>query len=173
MADEEKQNEQEQEQTEETASEESSDKEQEQASGENENASEQDDSAEEVEVPEQFKDLVERIENMTVIELNDFVKTLEKKFGVSAAAVAAAPAGGGDAEGGGEEQDEFTVNLASVGDQKIQVIKVVREVLGLGLKEAKELVEGAPADVKSGVKKEEADEIKGKLEEAGASVELK
>lgn len=130
-----------------------------------------DDAGEEVEVPEQFKDLIERIEQMSVLELNDLVKTLEKKFGVSAQAVAAAPAaGGGEAA---EEKDEFTVELTSAGDQKIQVIKVVKEALGLGLKEAKDMVEGAPAVLKEGVKKEEAEDMKGKIEEAGGSVELK
>lgn len=132
------------------------------------------DAAEEsVEVPEQFKDLIERIENMTVLELHELVKTLEKKFGVSAAAVAAAPAAGGDAGGGAEEQTEFSVTLTAAGDQKIQVIKVVKEMLGLGLKEAKDLVEGAPAELKAGAAKEEADEMKTKIEEAGGSVELK
>jgi large subunit ribosomal protein L7/L12 len=129
--------------------------------------------SEEVEVPEQFKDLVDRIENMTVFELHQFVKTLEQKFGVSAAAVAAAPAGGGEEGGGGEEQTEFTVHLSSAGEQKIQVIKVVKGELGMGLKEAKELVEGAPADLKENVGKEDAEDLKGKIEEAGGSVELK
>ncbi len=126
---------------------------------------------EEVEVPEQFKALVEQIENMTVLELNELVKVLEKKFGVSAQAVAVAAPGA--AAGGAEEKDEFDVVLSAVGDNKIQVIKAVKEVLGLGLKEAKEFVEGAPQTIKEGVKKEEAEEIKTKLEEAGASVELK
>ncbi len=126
---------------------------------------------EEVEVPEQFKALVEQIENMTVLELNELVKVLEKKFGVSAQAVAVAAPGA--AAGGAEEKDEFDVVLSAVGDNKIQVIKAVKEVLGLGLKEAKEFVEGAPQTVKEGAKKEEAEEIKAKLEEAGASVELK
>lgn len=127
---------------------------------------------EEVEVPEKFKKLVEEVENMTVLELHELVKTLEKKFGVSAAAVAVAgPAAGG--EGAGEEQSEFTVELASVGDQKIAVIKAVKEILGLGLKEAKDLVESAPAVLKEGVKKEEAEDIKAKVEEAGGSVNLK
>jgi len=124
---------------------------------------------EEVEVPAEFKDLVEKIEKMTVLQLNDLVKLLEKKFGVSAVA-AAAPAAAGEAA---EEKSEFTVCLADAGAQKIAVIKVVKEVAGLGLKEAKELVDGAPADVKVNVKKEEAEEIKAKLEEAGAKVELK
>lgn len=125
----------------------------------------------EVEVPAKFKTLVESIETMTVLELNELVKLLEKKFGVSAVAMAA-PAAGGDA-GAAEEKSEYTVHLADAGAQKIAVIKVVKEVAGLGLKEAKELVDGAPADVKTGVKPEEAEEIKAKLEEAGAKVELK
>lgn len=127
---------------------------------------------ESVEVPEQFKTLVEQVENMSVLELHELVKVLEKRFGVSAAAVAVAGGAGGDA-GGADEQSEFTVVLADAGAQKIAVIKAVKEVCGLGLKEAKEMVDGAPADVKAGVKKEEAEELKAKLEEAGATVELK
>ncbi len=123
-----------------------------------------------VEVPAEFKDLVEKVEKMTVLELSQLVKILEKKFGVSAVAAAAPAAAGGEAA---EEKSEFTVHLADVGAQKIAVIKVVKEVAGLGLKEAKELVDGAPADVKANVKSEEAEEIKAKLEEAGAKVELK
>ena len=126
---------------------------------------------ESVEVPEQFKALIEQIEKMTVLELNELVKTLEKKFGVSAAAVAVAgPAAGGAAA---EEKSEFTVELTAVGDQKIAVIKVVKEALGLGLKEAKDLVEGAPAVLKADVKKEDAEEWKKKIEEAGGKVTLK
>ncbi len=124
----------------------------------------------EVEVPAEFKDLVEKVEKMTVLELNQLVKILEKKFGVSAVA-AAAPAAGGAAAA--EEQTDFTVHLADAGAQKIAVIKVVKEVAGLGLKEAKDLVDGAPADVKANVKKEEAEDIKAKLEAAGAKVVLK
>ena len=128
--------------------------------------------AEEVEVPDEYKDLIEKIEKMTVLELHGLVKTLEKKFGVSAAAVAVAgPAGG--AEGDAEEKSDFVVHLSAVGDSKIGVIKAVKEILGLGLKEAKELVESAPADLKSGVKKDDAEEMKTKLTEAGATVELK
>lgn len=130
-----------------------------------------DDAGEEVEVPAEFKDIVEKIENMKVLELNELVKVLEKKFGVSATAVAAAPAAGGDA--GGEEKSEFTVELTDVGANKIAVIKVVKEAAGLGLKEAKDLVEGAPAVIKEGLKKEDADELKAKVEEAGGKVELK
>ena len=124
-----------------------------------------------VEVPAKFKKLVEEIEGMSVLDLNELVKLLEKKFGVTAvAAVAAAPGAGGEAV---EEKSEFTVHLKDAGGSKIGVIKVVKEVAGLGLKEAKDLVDGAPADVKAGVKPEEAEEIKAKLEEAGATVELK
>ena len=126
--------------------------------------------SEEVEVPSEFKDLVEKVEKMTVLELSQLVKILEKKFGVSAVAVAAPAQGGGEAA---EEKTDFTVHLADAGAQKIAVIKVVKEVAALGLKEAKELVDGAPADVKTNVKKEEAEEIKAKLEEAGAKAELK
>lgn len=129
------------------------------------------DEEEEVEVPAKFKKLVEEVEKMSVLELNELVKVLEKKFGVSAVA-AAAPAADADA-GGAEEKDSFTVHLSDVGAQKIAVIKAVKEVLGLGLKEAKELVDGAPADLKADVKKEEAEGMKAKLEEAGAKVELK
>ncbi len=123
------------------------------------------------EVPAEFKDIIEAIEKMTVLEAFELKKVIEDHFGVVAAA-AAAPAGGGDAAGG-EEQSEFAIELADAGAQKIAVIKVVKEVCGLGLKEAKDMVDGAPAELKSGVKKEEAEEIKGKLEEAGATVNLK
>ena len=117
--------------------------------------------------------IIEAIESMTVLELSELVKALEEKFGVSAAApvaVAAAPAAGAAAA---EEKTEFDVILASAGDKKINVIKVVREVTGLGLKEAKALVDGAPAPVKEGASKEDAEALKAKLEEAGATVELK
>lgn len=125
-----------------------------------------------VEVPEQFKKLVDQVETMTVLELHELVKVLEKRFGVSASAVAVAgPAAGGDADA--DAQSEFTVVLADAGAQKIAVIKAVKEVCGLGLKEAKELVDGAPTDVKTGLKKEDAEALKTKLEEAGAKVELK
>ena len=123
----------------------------------------------EVEIPAEFKDLVEKVEKMTVLELNSLVKLLEKKFGVTAMA-AAAPAAAGPAA---EEKTEFTVHLVDAGAQKIGVIKVVKEAAGLGLKEAKDLVDGAPADVKANVKKVEAEEMKAKLEAAGAKVELK
>ena len=122
-------------------------------------------------------ELLDAISNMTVLELSEFVKAFEEKFGVTAAApvaVAAAPgAGGGAAAPAAEEQTEFDVVLNGAGEKKIQVIKVVREITGLGLKEAKDLVDGAPKPVKEGVSKEEAEQIKAKLEEQGASVELK
>ncbi len=120
-------------------------------------------------------DIKEAIKNMTVLELAELVKELEEEFGVSAAAmVAAAPAAGGAAGGAAaEEKTEFDVILQSPGDKKINVIKVVREITGLGLKEAKELVDNAPKPIKEGVSKEEAEQIKAKLEEAGATVEVK
>jgi large subunit ribosomal protein L7/L12 len=127
-----------------------------------------------VEVPEKFKALVEQIEQMSVIDLADLVKVLEEKFGVSAAAPAmmmAAPAAGG-AEAAAEKTD-FTVELTAAGDSKINVIKAVREVTGLGLKEAKDMVDGAPAVVKENAPKAEAEDIKSKLEAAGATVTLK
>lgn len=124
------------------------------------------------EVPEKFKKLVEQVESMTVLELHELVKTLEKKFGVSAAAVAVAgPAAGGAAAE--EEKSTFDVELTDGGAQKIAVIKVVKEVLGLGLKEAKDMVDGAPAMLKQGLKKEEAEDLKKKIEEAGGKVTLK
>lgn len=128
--------------------------------------------AQNVEVPAKFKAIVDAIESMSVIDLNELVKLLENKFGVSAAAVAAAPAAGAGAAAA-EEKSAFTIHLKSSGAQKIAVIKVVKEVLGLGLKEAKDLVDAAPSDLKADVKKAEAEEIKKKLEEAGAQVELK
>jgi large subunit ribosomal protein L7/L12 len=121
-------------------------------------------------------ELLDAIGNMTVLELAEFVKAFEEKFGVTAAApvAAAAPAaGGGAAAPAAEEQTEFNVMLMGAGEKKIQVIKVVREITGLGLKEAKDLVDGAPKPVKEGVSKEEAAQIKAKLEEQGAAVELK
>ena len=122
---------------------------------------------------EKFADILDKVENMSVIELNDLVKAIEEKFGVSAAAVAAAPAAGAGAAAADEGKDAYTVHLASAGEQKIAVMKVVKEALGLGLKEAKDMVDGAPVDLKANVKKVEAEEMKKKLEEAGASVELK
>lgn len=129
-----------------------------------------------VEVPEKFKKLVEEIEKMSVLELSELVKVLEDKFGVSAAApVAAAPAASASAEASAdkEEKTSFTVELKEAGPNKIGAIKAVRAVTDLGLKEAKDLVEGAPKTVKENVPKEEAEEMKKKLEEAGATVELK
>jgi len=120
------------------------------------------------------EDVVKYLEGISVLELSELVKELEEKFGVSAAApvaVAAAPAEGGAA--GGAEKTEFDVILTAVGDKKIQVIKAVREITGLGLKEAKDLVDGAPKPIKEGASKEEAEEIKKKIEEQGASAEVK
>ncbi|MFA6410214.1 MAG: 50S ribosomal protein L7/L12 [Candidatus Buchananbacteria bacterium] len=125
-----------------------------------------------VEVPAKFKSLVEEIEKMSVIDLADLVKVLEEKFGVSAAAPAAAMAVAA-AAAPVEEKSEFTVELTAAGDNKINVIKAVRTVTELGLKEAKDLVDGAPKVVKEGVKKEEAEKIKKTLEEAGGKVTLK
>ncbi len=129
-----------------------------------------------VEVPAKFTDLVASIEKLSVLELSELVKVLEEKFGVSAAApmmMAGGPAAGGAAGGAAEEKDEFNVELTSAGESKINVIKVVREVTGLGLKEAKDMVDGAPQVVKEGAPKAEAEELKKKLEEAGATVTLK
>ncbi|MBU4315551.1 50S ribosomal protein L7/L12 [Patescibacteria group bacterium] len=126
-----------------------------------------------VEVPEKFKALVEQIEQMSVIDLADLVKVLEDKFGVSAAApmaMMAAPAAAAAVE---EEKTSFDVEVTSSGDSKISVIKVVREITGLGLKEAKDLVDAAPKVIKAGVSKAESDEMKKKLEEAGAVVTVK
>jgi len=117
-----------------------------------------------------FDSFLTELEGATVLELNDLVKAIEEKFGVSAAAVSAAPAA---AAGAAEEKDSFTVVLASAGEQKIAVMKVVKEALGLGLKEAKDLVDGAPSTIKDGVKKEEAEALKKSIEEAGGAVELK
>lgn len=116
--------------------------------------------------------MIEEVKALSVLELNELVKALEEEFGVSAAAVAAAPAAGG-AAAAAEEKTEFDVVLASFGDAKMAVIKAVKDVMGLGLKEAKELVEAAPKALKEGVSKSEAEEIKAKLEEAGAKIELK
>jgi large subunit ribosomal protein L7/L12 len=130
-----------------------------------------------VEVPKKFKDLVKTIEEMSVLELSELVKVFEDKFGVSAAApvvaVAAAPGAAGDGGEAATEKSSFTVELADAGAKKIAVIKAVREVTELGLKDAKDLVDKAPATVKENVPKEEAEEMKTKLEEAGAKVELK
>ena len=120
-----------------------------------------------------FDSFITELEGATVIELNDLVKTIEEKFGVSAAAVAAAPAAGAAVAGAAEEKDAFTVVLASAGEQKIAVMKAVKEALGLGLKEAKDLVDGAPVTLKDGMKKAEAEDLQKKIEEAGGKVELK
>ncbi len=117
--------------------------------------------------------MIEEVKGLSVLELNELVKALEEEFGVSAAAVAAAPAAGAGAAAAAEEKTEFDVVLASFGDAKMAVIKAVKDICGLGLKEAKELVEAAPKAIKEGVAKAEAEELKAKLEEAGAKVELK
>ena len=120
------------------------------------------------------EDILQTISNMTVMEIVDLISAMEEKFGVSAAAaVAAAPAAGGAAAPAAEEKTEFDVVMSSFGANKVNVIKVVRAITGLGLKEAKDLVEGAPSTVKEGVSKDEAAKIKKDLEEAGASVEVK
>ena len=118
---------------------------------------------------EKYKDIIEKVEKLSVIELHELVKALEEKFGVSAVAVAAA----GPAAAAVEEKDSFNVVLASAGANKIAVMKVVKEALALGLKEAKDLVDGAPSTLKDGMKKAEADDLKKKIEEAGGKVELK
>jgi len=121
---------------------------------------------------EKIEKLIEEIDALTVVELNDLVKAIEEKYGVSAVA-AAAPAAGAVAGAAAEEKTSFDVVLAEAGDQKIKVIKVVRDATGLGLKEAKDLVDGAPKTVKEGASKEEAEELKAKFAEVGAVVELK
>jgi len=134
--------------------------------------------SDEKQLPELSKDaqgILDSVKKLSVLDLSALVKHMEEEFGVSAAApvalaTAGVPAGGEDAA---EEKDSFDVELTGAGSQKIAVIKVVREITGLGLKEAKDMVDGAPKVVKEGLKKEEAEELKGKLEEAGASVELK
>jgi|SRR5512138_395584 large subunit ribosomal protein L7/L12 len=121
-------------------------------------------------------DILDAIANMTVLELSELIKEMEEKFGVSAAAAAvavAAPAAGGGAAAAAEEQTEFTVILASAGEKKVEVIKVVRAATGLGLKEAKDLVDGAPKPVKEGIAKADAEALKKQLEDAGAKVEVK
>jgi large subunit ribosomal protein L7/L12 len=120
------------------------------------------------------EEILEAVGNMTVMDLNDLVKAFEEKFGVSAAAMAVAgPGAGGAAAPAAEEQTEFTVILAAVGDKKVEVIKVVRAVTGLGLKEAKDLVDGAPKPVKEAIPKADAEAIKKQLEDAGAKAEIK
>ncbi len=117
------------------------------------------------------KDIIEKIESMSVMDLHELVKAIEEKFGVSAAAVATAAPGAGAAAA--EEKDSYNVELTAPGEQKIAVMKVVKEALGLGLKEAKDLVDGAPSMLKEGLKKAEAEELKKKIEEAGGKVTLK
>ncbi len=124
-----------------------------------------------VEVPEKFKKLISEVENMSVLDLNELVKAIENRFGVSAAAVAVAAPGAGGAAA--EEKTSFAVHLTDSGAQKVQVIKVVKDALGLGLKEAKDLVDAVPGLLKDGLKKEEADDLKKKIEAAGGKVELK
>ena len=121
---------------------------------------------------EKIEKLIEEIDALTVVELNDLVKAIEEKYGVSAVA-AAAPAAAGAAGAAAEEKSSFDVVLAEAGDQKIKVIKVVRDATGLGLKEAKDLVDGAPKTIKEGVSKEEAEDLKAKFTEVGAVVDLK
>ena len=140
---------------------------------------EKDKKKKEVKIPSKFKDLVKQIEELTVLELSELVKVLEEKFGVSAAAPVAMAAAGsaqgaaaGDA-GAAEEKSEFDVELKAAGDSKISVIKIVREITGKGLKEAKDMVDGAPKVIKEKAPKKDAEELKKKLEEAGATVELK
>lgn len=126
---------------------------------------------ERVAVPAEFKELIEKIETMSVLKLHELVKTLEKRFGVSAQATVVAATVG--EQGGAAEKSSFTVELSSAGEQKVQVIKAVKEALGLGLKEAKDLVDAAPAVLKENVKKEDAEAIKATIEAAGGKVELK
>jgi large subunit ribosomal protein L7/L12 len=126
-----------------------------------------------VEVPAKFKTLVESIDSMSVLDLHELVKLLEKKFGVSAAAVAVMGGAGAGAGEAAEEKTEFNVELTSFGEAKIPVMKAVKEALGLGLKEAKDLVEAAPCVIKEGMKKEDAEALKKAIEEVGGKVELK
>ena len=119
------------------------------------------------------QELIDAIKELSVLELNDLVKACEEEFGVSAAAGVVVAAAAGDAAGAAEEKDSFDVELSEVGAEKVKVIKVVREITGLGLKEAKDLVDGAPKMVKEGATKDEANDIKAKLEEVGAKVTLK
>ena len=120
-----------------------------------------------------FDSFMKDLESASVLELNELVKAIEEKFGVSAAAVAVQGGGASGGEAAAEEQNAFTVVLTSAGEQKIAVMKIVKEVLGLGLKDAKDLVDAAPATLKEGMKKEEANDLKKKIEEAGGKVELK
>ena len=127
----------------------------------------------EVEVPAKFKDIVEKIEKMSVLELNELVKLFEEKFGVSAQATVVAGGAGAGAGEAAEAKDSFSVTLTVVGDQKVQVIKAVKDKLGLGLKDAKDLVDAAPSVLKAEAKKDEAEELKKAIEEAGGKVEIK
>lgn len=130
--------------------------------------------AEEIKTPAKFKDIVEKIESMSVLDLSELVKLLEEKFGVSAAAPTFAVGAPASPEASvGEEKESFNVHLKSSGEQKIKVIKVLRDALSLGLKEAKDMTDGAPIVVKEGADKKTAEELKAKLEAAGAAVELK
>ena len=122
---------------------------------------------------QKFADIITKVESMTVVELAELIKALETKFGVSAAAMSAPAAGGAVAGEVAEEKLSFDVGITAAGDQKIQVIKVLREAVGLGLKEAKDMTEGTPKTAKAGLKKDEAEDLKKKLETAGAKVELK
>ncbi len=122
---------------------------------------------------EKIEKLIEEIDSLTVVELNDLVKAIEEKYGVSAVAAAAPAAAGAAGDAAAEEKSSFDVVLTEAGDQKIKVIKVVRDATGLGLKEAKDLVDGAPKTIKEGASKEEAEELKAKFEEVGAVIELK
>ena len=134
------------------------------------------DEKKEVEVPKKFKDLVKQIEELSVLELSELVKVLEEKFGVSAAApamMAAMPQAGAEAGAEAEEKSEFDVELVAAGDAKIAIIKIVREVTGQGLKDAKDIVDAAPKVIKEKAPKAEAEELKKKLEDAGATVNLK
>ena len=121
---------------------------------------------------EKIEKIIEEIDSLTVVELNDLVKAIEEKYGVSAVAAAAPAAGGAAGAAAAEEKTSFNVVLKEAGDQKIKVIKVVRDATGLGLKEAKDLVDGAPKTVKEGVSKEEAEDLKAKFTEVGAVIEL-
>jgi len=127
----------------------------------------------EVAVPAKFKDIVASIEGLSVLELHELVKVFEERFGVSAAAAVAAPAAGGAAGEAAEEKSSFNVHLTDAGAAKVQVIKAVKDALGLGLKEAKDLVDAAPGVIKEGMKKEDATKLKAAIEAAGGKVELK
>jgi len=130
-------------------------------------------SADKAEVPAKFKDIVSKIEGLSVLDLHELVKVFEEKFGVSASAVAVAGAGAGVEDSEVEVKDSFTVELTSAGEQKIAVMKIVKEVLALGLKEAKDLVDAAPSVIKEGLKKDEAEAMKKQIEAVGGTVTLK